>query len=84
MIAERALISGLMPRFAIVYISMESVETPPPVVKKEITKSSMDIVKARIAPVTIPGEISGMITLKKARSGVAPRSIAASYAFLSS
>ena len=36
------------------------------------------MVKAMMAPVRMPGMISGMVTLKKARSGVQPRSWAAS------
>ena len=51
---------------------------PGPVVKNEITKSSNDIVKAIKAPETIPGMISGTITLIRACHGVAPRSNAAS------
>ena len=43
-----------------------------------MTKSSRLMVKAMIAPVRMPGMISGIVTLKKARMGVQPRSIAAS------
>ena len=43
-----------------------------------MTKSSRERVKAIISPVTMPGSISGISTLKKARRGVQPRSIAAS------
>jgi len=49
-----------------------------PVVKKLMTKSSMDKVKASKKPVTIPGIISGKITFHSAWAGVAPRSSAAS------
>ena len=42
-------------------------------------KSSRDIVKASINPDKTPGNISGNTTLKKAYTGVAPRSSAASY-----
>ena len=57
---------------------MDRVETPLPAVKKEMTKSSKDMVKAKIVPVMMPGMISGSMTLKKACTGVAPRSSAAS------
>ena len=50
------------------------------VVKNEITKSSSDSVKARIAPETMPGMISGTTILISACHGDAPRSSAASYA----
>ena len=57
---------------------IERVDTPDPVVKKLMTKSSIDSVKAKRKPVMIPGIISGMITFQKAWLGVAPRSSAAS------
>ena len=78
MIELRALISGFIPRRTMEYMVMESVLTPAPVVKKDMTKSSMDRVKARIAPVTTPGMISGRTTFHIAFSGGHPRSSAAS------
>ena len=48
-----------------------------------MTKSSSERVKAIIMPVTMPGMISGSSTLKKARTGVQPRSSAASGSDLS-
>ena len=43
-----------------------------------MTKSSRDRVKAIMAPVMMPGRISGSSTLKKAPIGVQPKSMAAS------
>ena len=43
-----------------------------------MTKSSSERVKAMMRPVTTPGMISGISTFINARSGVQPRSIAAS------
>ena len=43
------------------YISIERLVTPGPVVKKLITKSSIDIVKAISRPDIIPGFICGNI-----------------------
>lgn len=47
---ESAFISGLMPRRAMEYMVMDRVETPEPVVKKLMTKSSSERVKAIMAP----------------------------------
>ena len=68
---------GLIPRLAIEYMVMDRLETPPPVVKKLMTKSSMDKVKAIKNPEMMPGMISVMITFLKAYQGVAPKSRAA-------
>ncbi len=54
------------------------VVAPGPEVKLAITRSSSDRVKASRNPATMPGRMSGRVTVTKARSGVAPRSIAAS------
>jgi ABC-type spermidine/putrescine transport system permease subunit II len=51
------------PLLAIEYIAIDRVDIPEPVVKKLITKSSNESVNARRKPVTIPGRISGIITL---------------------
>src|SRR5262245_4084655 len=48
-----------------------------PCVNWLITKSSIDNAKARRKPARIPGNRSGSVTLMKAVTGVAPRSIAA-------
>ena len=80
---ESALIEGLM-RFDMVYTKIEILDTPLPVTKYEITKSSKLIVNAMSAPLTMPGLIWGTMTLKSACQGVHPRSIAASARFWSS
>ena len=49
-----------------------------PLTKYEMTKSSSDSVKAMMAPAMTPGRICGRVTLKKAWTGVQPRSWAAS------
>ena len=59
-------------------------ETPGPVVNKEMTKSSNDIVNATNAPAKILPLICGMMTFHIACHGVQPRSIAASAIFGSS
>ena len=51
---------------------------PAPAVKNVMTKSSIDSVNAISAPAMTPGMMSGSVTWKKARSGVAPQSRAAS------
>lgn len=64
--ADKALMVGLIPLLDMENISMLRFETPLPVLKKLMTKSSMDRVKAIKPPVTIPGMISGIITFLKA------------------
>ena len=78
MIVDRAFSLGLIPRLAMEYTVIDRVDTPDPVVKKLITKSSIDKVKANNSPVTTPGMISGRITRQKAYHGPAPKSSAAS------
>ncbi len=51
---------------------------PGPVVKLAITRSSSDSVKASMKPASTAGRISGNVTVRKARNGGQPRSIAAS------
>jgi hypothetical protein len=53
---------------------MESVDTPEPVVKKLITKSSMDSVKARSSPVMMPWHNLWDNHLPQGPAGVQPRS----------
>jgi len=60
---DKALIFGFIPLLAMEYMVMERVDTPEPVVKKLITKSSTDRVKASSSPVITLGIISGSITL---------------------
>ena len=62
---DNALISGFIPLLAMEYISIERLVTPGPVVKKLITKSSIDIVKAISRPDIIPGFICGNIIFRK-------------------
>ena len=57
---------GLIPRRAMEKMMMDKLVTPEPVLKKLMTKSSTDRVKAISAPVITPGMISGMITLRMA------------------
>ena len=45
--------------------------------KSTATTSSNEVTKAKSAPETTPGRISGMMTLKKVVVGVAPRLAAA-------
>src|SRR3569623_3050227 len=59
-------------------IRIGNVAEPGPVVKLAITRSSSDSVKASIQPATIAGAISGKVTATHARTGLQPRSIAAS------
>ena len=75
---ETALIVGLTPRRAMEKMVIDRFATPEPVVKKLMTKSSMDRVNASSKPVMIPGMISGRITFLNAYHGVAPKSKAAS------
>ena len=75
-------ISGLIPFLTSVYILVDRVSSPGPFVKCVIIKSSRDIVNASINPEAIPENISGKITLKKAYTGEAPKSSAASYVLL--
>ena len=49
-----------------------------------MTKSSRLMVKAMMPPATMPGMISGRVTLKKACTGVQPKSMAASVREVSS
>ena len=72
------MISGLTILRVIEYIIVGKV-CKVPEVKYVITKSSIDKVNDNIAPVTMPDDICGRITLKKALTGVQPRSRAASY-----
>src|SRR5690554_6373891 len=67
-----------MPLLAIEYITILKFETPCPVLKKLITKSYIDKVKAINDPVIIPGIICGIITFLNTYKGLAPKSIAAS------
>ena len=75
---ERAYMEGRMPRRTSLYIRVERVLIPAPFVKCVIIKSSKDMVKASKNPDRTPGRISGKTTLKKADTGPAPKSIAAS------
>ena len=63
---DRAYIVGLIPRRTSLYIRVDRVLTPAPLVKWVMTKSSNDIVKAIKNPERIPGIRSGSTTLKKA------------------
>lgn len=77
-IVDMALISGFIPLLAIEYTIVEIVSTPFPAVKNDMAKSSMDMVKAKRRPETIPGFIYGSITCLTVLNGPAPKSIAAS------
>ena len=61
-IVEIAFIEGFIPFLDIEYIVIDKLLTPFPVVKYEITKSSIDIVNDIKAPVKIPLVICGIIT----------------------
>ena len=63
---ESAYISGLMPFRTSLYILVDRVSTPGPLVKCVMIKSSSDMVKANRNPDDTPGRISGNTTLKKA------------------
>jgi hypothetical protein len=63
---DRAFSFGLIPLLAMDSTVIDRFVTPLPVVKKLITKSSRDRVRASKNPVITPGIISGIITLLKA------------------
>ncbi len=77
-----ALISGLMARLIWPKTSIGRVVPPGPVVKKVITKSSKERVKANNAPPKMPGIIKGNVILLKVIHSSAPRSCAASSSVL--
>lgn len=82
-IADRALIDGLIPLLAMPYMVIDKLDTPFPDVKQDMAKSSIDRVKDIKAPAKIPFLIFGIKTFLIAYDGVAPRSRAASIIFLS-
>ena len=63
---DNAFMTGFIPLLVMENISMLKFDTPLPVLKKDITKSSTDRVKAIKAPVIMPGLISGITTFLKA------------------
>ena len=75
---EIALISGETPNRTFENIRTGNVVEPGPAIKKVITKSSNDNVKANKAPETIPGANNGRVTRLKVSHGFAPKSAAAS------
>lgn len=75
---ERALILGLMPLRAIEYTTMDTLLTPEPVVKKLMTKSSTERVKAMSQELRIAALSWGRMMRVRQRKGLAPRSRAAS------
>lgn len=82
-IVESALIRGKEPLRIMLYICIGSVVEPGPATKKEITKSSMESVKARRDPERIPGKMTGIRTRQVMAHVPAPRSLAASRMFMS-
>ena len=69
---------GLTPTFTWLYMNVEIVLMPIPLVKWVMTKSSIDIVNESKNPDNIPGITSGRTTFMKALNELAPRSRAAS------
>src|SRR5688572_26225955 len=77
-IVEAALTSGVTEKRSIEYTFTGNVTVSGPAVKKVMTKSSSDKVKARSAPAIRPGCMCGTSTSQNVRHSLAPRSLAAS------
>ena len=66
MTVDNAYNVGLIPTLTWLYISVDRVLMPTPLVKWVMTKSSTDMVNASRNPERTPGIISGSTTLKNA------------------